>query len=249
MFGYSDLSRVLLFKSSILTIQAFCYFSMMTMEKRWVKAKEILKICKGKAIQYVKLNKAFLHPLPRMNSHHNQAQFPFLWSVHFVHLICGSDFVFIVQFSFFKHSVKCLSKWPVFKNWTLTPTAASCHVNSSSRTLTIVKSKSGFISLAGHSNSHTLSTVLFCKLVSSSFSVEYSEIGQVWYINIVTWLRGFQDKSLYLVVFLLYPNLFWELHVKDKGNFKRVGILTRKPRIHVRILIYRKWLINIVAKT
>ena len=36
---------------------------------------------------------------------------------------------------------------------------------------------------------------------------------------ILTWLLGFQDKLLCLVVFSLYPSLFWEL--KDKGNFKK----------------------------
>ena len=36
-------------------------------------------------------------------------------------------------------------------------------------------------------------------------------IGHVRYINIMTWLRGFQDKLLYLVVFSLRPSLFWEL--------------------------------------
>ena len=28
--------------------------------------------------------------------------------------------------------------------------------------------------------------------------------------NILTWLRGFQDELLYLVVFCLYPDLLWE---------------------------------------
>ena len=34
--------------------------------------------------------------------------------------------------------------------------------------------------------------------------------------NILTALRGFQDKLLYLVLFSLYPSLFWEL--RDKRN-------------------------------
>ena len=41
-------------------------------------------------------------------------------------------------------------------------------------------------------------------------------IGQVRYINILTWLRGFQDKLLYLVLFSLYPGLCWEL--RDNRN-------------------------------
>ena len=36
-------------------------------------------------------------------------------------------------------------------------------------------------------------------------------IGHVRYINILTWLRGFQVKLLYLVLFSLYSSLFWEL--------------------------------------
>ena len=45
-------------------------------------------------------------------------------------------------------------------------------------------------------------------------------IGHVRYINILTWLRGFQVKTLYLVVFSLYLSLFWEL--RDKGNLKNL---------------------------
>jgi len=37
---------------------------------------------------------------------------------------------------------------------------------------------------------------------------------------ILTWLRGFQDKLLYLVLFSLFPSLFWEL--RDKRNFKNL---------------------------
>ena len=43
-----------------------------------------------------------------------------------------------------------------------------------------------------------------------------SAIGRVRYINILTWLRGFQVKLLYLVMFSLYPSLSWEL--RDKTN-------------------------------
>ena len=45
-------------------------------------------------------------------------------------------------------------------------------------------------------------------------------IGHVRYTNIVTWLRGFQDKLLYLVSFSLYPTLFWEF--RNKRNFKKL---------------------------
>ena len=43
-------------------------------------------------------------------------------------------------------------------------------------------------------------------------------IGHVRYINILTWLRGFQVKLLFLVLFSLFPSLFWEL--RDKRNLK-----------------------------
>ena len=62
-------------------------------------------------------------------------------------------------------------------------------------------------------------------------------IGHVRYINIITWLRGFQDKPLCLMLFSLYPSLFWEL--RDKRNVKNL-----QPRNHVRILIYRTWSID-----
>ena len=37
----------------------------------------------------------------------------------------------------------------------------------------------------------------------------------------------------------MYSSLFWEL--RDKRNLKKKSFLTRKPRSHVRILIYRTW--------
>ena len=49
---------------------------------------------------------------------------------------------------------------------------------------------------------------------------EAPSLGHVRYINILTWLRGFQVKLLYLVLFSLYPSLFWEL--RDKRNLKNL---------------------------
>ena len=63
----------------------------------------------------------------------------------------------------------------------------------------------------------------------------------VGYINILTWLRGFQVKLLYLVLFSLYLSLFWEL--RDKLKLEKFANLTRKPRSHVSILIYRTGLL------
>ena len=47
-------------------------------------------------------------------------------------------------------------------------------------------------------------------------------MGHVRYINILTWLPGFQVKLLYLVLFSLYPSLFWEL--RDKRNLKNLQV-------------------------
>ena len=41
-------------------------------------------------------------------------------------------------------------------------------------------------------------------------------MGHVRYINILSRLRGFQDKLQHLGLFSLYPSLFWEL--RDKRN-------------------------------
>jgi len=66
-------------------------------------------------------------------------------------------------------------------------------------------------------------------------------IGHVRYINILTRLRGFQDKLLYLVVFSSYPILVWEL--TDKKKINKFAIFTRKSRSHVGILRYRTCLL------
>jgi len=49
-------------------------------------------------------------------------------------------------------------------------------------------------------------------------------IGHVRYINILTWLRGFQNKHLYLVVFSMYPSLF--LGMVRQKKLKNFAILT-----------------------
>ena len=61
--------------------------------------------------------------------------------------------------------------------------------------------------------------ILSCLILRVMYrSHSFSEIGHVRYIYILTWLRGFQVKTLYLVVFSLCLSLFWEL--RDKGNLK-----------------------------
>ena len=47
-------------------------------------------------------------------------------------------------------------------------------------------------------------------------NISWRQLGYVRYINILTWLRGFQNK----LQFSLYPNLFWKL--RDKRNLKNL---------------------------
>ena len=61
---------------------------------------------------------------------------------------------------------------------------------------------------------------LWLARVISLFLIFWHSTGHVWYINIPTWLRGFRDKLLYLVLFSLYPSLFWEL--RDKRSLKNL---------------------------
>ena len=61
------------------------------------------------------------------------------------------------------------------------------------------------------------------KRASQVAEFERVRIRHVRYINILTWLRGFLYTLLYLVLFSLYPSLFWEL--KDKGNLKNLQFL------------------------
>ena len=59
--------------------------------------------------------------------------------------------------------------------------------------------------------------LLACSVVFPNLaSVAYSFCVALHFYNILTWLCGFQDKLLYLVLFSLYPSLFWELRDKKK---------------------------------
>ena len=77
--------------------------------------------------------------------------------------------------------------------------------------------------------------IFWCLIIAST-------IGHVRYINILTWLRGFQVKPLYLVLFSLYLKSL--LGIEGQGKLEKFAILTRKPRSHAWILIYRTWPIN-----
>ena len=63
-------------------------------------------------------------------------------------------------------------------------------------------------------------TVTCLLAYTSCFHCANRAIDDVRYINISAWLRGFQDKPLYLVVLLLYPSPFWELRDKSKLKMK-----------------------------
>ena len=65
-----------------------------------------------------------------------------------------------------------------------------------------------------------LNLVVLKELFTWLFTTKSVAIGHVRYISIVTWLRDFQDKLLYLVLFSLYPSLFWKL--RDKRNLKNL---------------------------
>ena len=62
----------------------------------------------------------------------------------------------------------------------------------------------------------------------------------VRYIKILTWLQGFLVIFLYLVRFYLCSSL------ARQWRSEKFGILSLKPRSHVRILIYRTWAIFFV---
>ena len=72
-----------------------------------------------------------------------------------------------------------------------------------------------------HCSSILVSRDHFWSFKVQTFSrLRHALIGHVRYINIPTWLRGFQVKSLYLVLIPLYLSLFWKL--RDKGNLKNL---------------------------
>ena len=56
------------------------------------------------------------------------------------------------------------------------------------------------------------------------------------YINILTWLRGFQVKPLG-VVFFVSKSL---LEIEEQRKLEKFAILIRKSRSHARISIYSK---------
>ena len=62
----------------------------------------------------------------------------------------------------------------------------------------------------------------------------------VRYTKILTWLQGFLVIFLYLVRFYLCSSL------ARQWRSEKFGILSLKPRSHVRILIYRTWAIFFV---
>ena len=64
-------------------------------------------------------------------------------------------------------------------------------------------------------------------------------IGHIRYINILTKLRGFRVKLLYLVLFSLYSRLFWEL--RDKRNLKTLQFCPESLWAMLEYWYYRTW--------
>ena len=68
--------------------------------------------------------------------------------------------------------------------------------------------------------------------------------GHVRYINIQHGQRLSGQTSIFGVVFFVSKSL---LGIKGRSKHEKFSILTRKPRIHARILIYRTWPIVTMA--
>ena len=68
-------------------------------------------------------------------------------------------------------------------------------------------------------------------------------IAHVWYFKILTWLRGFRVKvaNFHDSIVSQFPE---ETRAQRKPNLTKCRKRTRKPRSHVRILIYRTWAIR-----
>ena len=76
------------------------------------------------------------------------------------------------------------------------------------------------------------------------------QIALVWYIKILTWLRGFKVKIAFFFFHSIVSKFSEEIWAQRKSN--QISKMTRKPRGHVRIFIhvYRTWVINIgICKT
>ena len=68
-------------------------------------------------------------------------------------------------------------------------------------------------------------------------------IAHVRYFKILTWLRGFRGKvaNFHDSIVSQFPD---ETRAQRKPNLTKYRKLSRKPRSHVRILIYRTWAIR-----
>ena len=77
-------------------------------------------------------------------------------------------------------------------------------------------------------------------LVHNSFG---ALIAHVRYFKILTWLRGFRVKvaNFHDSIISQFPE---ETRAQRKPNLTKYRKMTRKPRSHVRILIYRTWAIR-----
>ena len=62
----------------------------------------------------------------------------------------------------------------------------------------------------------------------------FSSIGHARYSNILKWLLAFHYRCLYLVLFSLYPSLFWGL--RSKRNLRKLHFFPWKSRSRVKYL-------------
>ena len=86
----------------------------------------------------------------------------------------------------------------------------------------------------------------------------------LWYINILAWLRDFQGKLPYLVLFSLYPSLIWEL--RDKRNLRNLqfwrkslgamleygyierGLIKKKSKLHLKGYLFFQQHLDLTSK-
>ena len=79
------------------------------------------------------------------------------------------------------------------------------------------------------------------KSLKRGIYIDKFPIAHIWYIKILTWLRGFLVLFCFGLVFFVLKSL---LAIARQWSRKKLAILALKPWGHVRILIYRTWLIN-----
>ena len=67
----------------------------------------------------------------------------------------------------------------------------------------------------------------------------FSSIGHARYSNILKWLLAFHYRCPYLVLFSLYPSLFWGL--RSKRNLRKLQFFLLKVSESCKVFGYRTW--------